>query len=419
MTGWRCGWAVGPAAVVGACNALQSHSTSNVCSITQKAVDGGAERPAGVRHRDARRVPPAPRPAVRVARGGAAHPPASSRPARSTCSRTSRSSCRPTASAPPRSSRRRCSTTRASRVTPGEAFDAPGFLRISYATSIEGARSAAPSGILEFMRSLERRDGRRGVIAPDPRRASLARARRASSARRIVRTDDASRTTYGTDALKRGHPADVVVLPGHDRRGRRRRARCAPSTGVPIVPRGGGTGYTGGSVPTHGGVVLSLERMNRILEIDEANLLAVVEPNVDHRRSAGRGREGRAVLSAGPGVAAAVGHRRQRRRVRRRAARVQVRHDEAVRARARGRPADRRDHRDRRQGREERRRLRPDAPAGRIRRHAGDHHARSSCGWCRSRRCRRRCARRSATSRTRSRPSATSSARASCRRRSS
>ncbi len=49
---------------------------------------------------------------------------------------------------------------------------------------------------------------------------------------------------------------------------------------VPLVPRGAGTGYTGGSVPTRGGVVLSLERMNRILEIDEANLLAIVEPNV-------------------------------------------------------------------------------------------------------------------------------------------
>ncbi len=37
MTGWRCGWALAPAPVVSACNALQSHSTSNVCSITQKA----------------------------------------------------------------------------------------------------------------------------------------------------------------------------------------------------------------------------------------------------------------------------------------------------------------------------------------------------------------------------------------------
>ena len=49
---------------------------------------------------------------------------------------------------------------------------------------------------------------------------------------------------------------------------------------VPIVPRGAGTGYTGGAVPMQGGVVISLERMNRILEIDEANLIAVVEPHV-------------------------------------------------------------------------------------------------------------------------------------------
>ncbi len=46
------------------------------------------------------------------------------------------------------------------------------------------------------------------------------------------------------------------------------------------MPRGGGTGYTGGAVPVRGGVVLSLERLNRILEIDEGNLLAIVEPNV-------------------------------------------------------------------------------------------------------------------------------------------
>src|SRR5438128_2105703 len=37
MTGWRCGWAIGPAAVIAASGALQSHSTSNVTSITQKA----------------------------------------------------------------------------------------------------------------------------------------------------------------------------------------------------------------------------------------------------------------------------------------------------------------------------------------------------------------------------------------------
>jgi len=48
----------------------------------------------------------------------------------------------------------------------------------------------------------------------------------------------------------------------------------------PVVPRGAGTGMSGGSVPTEGGVVLSLERMRRILEIDEENMVAVVEPGV-------------------------------------------------------------------------------------------------------------------------------------------
>ena len=45
MTGWRCGWTVGPKEIVAACNALQSHSTSNVCSITQKAVVAGLTGP--------------------------------------------------------------------------------------------------------------------------------------------------------------------------------------------------------------------------------------------------------------------------------------------------------------------------------------------------------------------------------------
>jgi glycolate oxidase len=94
-----------------------------------------------------------------------------------------------------------------------------------------------------------------------------------------VRTDTESRTTYGTDALKRGAPADAVVLPGSAREVAAAVRACAERR-IPIVPRGGGTGYTGGSVPTHGGVVVSLERMNRILEIDEINLVAVVEPNV-------------------------------------------------------------------------------------------------------------------------------------------
>jgi glycolate oxidase len=94
-----------------------------------------------------------------------------------------------------------------------------------------------------------------------------------------VRTDLDSRTSYGTDALKRGAPADLVVLPANTAEVADVVRICAERR-IPIVPRGGGTGYTGGSVPTRGGIVLSLERLNRILEIDEANLVAVVQPNV-------------------------------------------------------------------------------------------------------------------------------------------
>jgi glycolate oxidase len=94
-----------------------------------------------------------------------------------------------------------------------------------------------------------------------------------------VRADAESCATYGTDALKKGHPADVVVFPGSTE-DVSRVMRICHDTRTPVVPRGAGTGYTGGAVPIRGGVVMSLERMNRIVEIDQANLLAVVEPFV-------------------------------------------------------------------------------------------------------------------------------------------
>jgi glycolate oxidase len=49
---------------------------------------------------------------------------------------------------------------------------------------------------------------------------------------------------------------------------------------IPVIPRGAGTGVTGGSVPVIGGLVLSIEQMNKILEIDRYNMIAVVEPGV-------------------------------------------------------------------------------------------------------------------------------------------
>ena len=95
----------------------------------------------------------------------------------------------------------------------------------------------------------------------------------------FVREDALSRETYGTDGTRKGAPADLVVLPGSVGDVSRILTLCNEER-VPLVARGAGTGYTGGAVPARGGIVLSLERMNHILEIDPLNLLARVQPNV-------------------------------------------------------------------------------------------------------------------------------------------
>jgi glycolate oxidase len=94
-----------------------------------------------------------------------------------------------------------------------------------------------------------------------------------------VRTDPPTLDAYGVDALGLGHAADVVVLPATTAEIARIAAECNMRR-MPLVVRGAGTGYTGGAVPTAGGVVLSMERLNRILDIDAVNLLTVVQPHV-------------------------------------------------------------------------------------------------------------------------------------------
>jgi glycolate oxidase len=94
-----------------------------------------------------------------------------------------------------------------------------------------------------------------------------------------VRIDDEATATYGADGTAyRGVP-DAVVWPGSTA-DVSTLARLCTETRTPIVPRGGGTGYSGGAVPVAGGIVVSLERLNRIVDIDRHNLLAVVEPHV-------------------------------------------------------------------------------------------------------------------------------------------
>ena len=84
---------------------------------------------------------------------------------------------------------------------------------------------------------------------------------------------------YSSDALKQPGNADVVVLPNTTDEVAAI-ARLCHDQRLPITPRGGGTGYSGGAVPLAGGVILALDRMNKILSIEPENLLAVVQPNV-------------------------------------------------------------------------------------------------------------------------------------------
>lgn len=62
--------------------------------------------------------------------------------------------------------------------------------------------------------------------------------------------------------------------------------KYASENGIPVVPRGAGTGMSGGAVPLKGSVVLSMEKMNRILELEKSNLTVLVEPGVINGRLA-------------------------------------------------------------------------------------------------------------------------------------
>jgi glycolate oxidase len=95
-----------------------------------------------------------------------------------------------------------------------------------------------------------------------------------------VITDEAELLVYEADGLTHGRtrPA-LVVLPGSTA-DVVEVVRIAREAGVPLVPRGAGTGLSGGARPVDGCAVVSLTRMRRILEIDLANGWARVEPGV-------------------------------------------------------------------------------------------------------------------------------------------
>lgn len=85
---------------------------------------------------------------------------------------------------------------------------------------------------------------------------------------------------YGIDeSLEPPYPPEIVVRPVSTQEVSSIMA-LAHAERIPVTPQGSRTGLSGGSLPVQGGIALSLERMNRILEIDQESLMAVVEPGV-------------------------------------------------------------------------------------------------------------------------------------------
>ncbi len=94
-----------------------------------------------------------------------------------------------------------------------------------------------------------------------------------------VSTEKEELICYSYDATGMERLPDAVVFPG-DTREISDIMKLASAEGFPVIPRGAGSGFVGGSVPVMGGVVLSMKRLNRIIEIDRQNMVAVVEPGV-------------------------------------------------------------------------------------------------------------------------------------------
>lgn len=94
-----------------------------------------------------------------------------------------------------------------------------------------------------------------------------------------VSTEKADLICYSYDATQRQFMPDVVVHPGNTEEVSLI-MKMANAERIPVFPRGAGSGFTGGSLPTEGGIVLAMTRLDNILEIDEDNLVATVEPGV-------------------------------------------------------------------------------------------------------------------------------------------
>ncbi len=94
-----------------------------------------------------------------------------------------------------------------------------------------------------------------------------------------VLDDEMDRLLYSYDATRIKVLPELVVIP-ETKEEVQKLVKICYEEGIPVTPRGAGSGYTGGSLPVKGGVVVSFEKMDRILEIDEDNAVAKVQPGV-------------------------------------------------------------------------------------------------------------------------------------------
>ncbi len=92
-------------------------------------------------------------------------------------------------------------------------------------------------------------------------------------------TDEDAMAEYASDATKLEFMPDAVVFPGNTDE-ISRILRLATKMGFPVVPRGAGSGMSGGALAVNGGLVMAMSRLDRILTIDQENLIAKVEPGV-------------------------------------------------------------------------------------------------------------------------------------------
>lgn len=161
-----------------------------------------------------------------------------------------------------------------------------------------------------------------------------------------VVTDHEKMEVYAHDETSEAHyfrMPEVVMKPS-DARQVSEILKLANREMVPVTPRGSGTGLSAGCVPMYGGIVMSMERMNRVLEIDTQNLFMVVEPAVTTGEVQRRAREVGLLYAGDPcsaessqiggNVAENAGGNKA----------IKDRNDQPVRARPRGSAAGRRDH---------------------------------------------------------------------------